>query len=199
LLATRQTSDEKEIEDCGLVSWQDTFEMLECCGCETVMLRHSHWFSENYPDVTVSYYPPAVSRRRPAWQSQLPLELCSLMREVYSALDANNRRLALMGARTAFDMVLVDKVGDQGTFAKRLEKLEQQGFVGRRNREFLLTALEAGSAAAHRGFQPQPEHLGHVMDIVENVLQAVYALEDGATQVKKATPARAGNPPDGGK
>lgn len=192
VLAVRLTSDEAEVEGHGWVSWQDTFEMLECLGCETVTLRHIHLFSE-LPDDTVSYYPPAVSRRRPTWESQLPWNLRELMREVYSALDTDNRRLALMGARTAFDMVLVDKVGDTGTFAQRLEELERQGFVGRRNREFLAVAFDAGSAAAHRGYQPKPKHLAHVMDIVENVLQAVYGLEDGATAIKMATPPRKRN------
>jgi hypothetical protein len=40
------------------------------------------------------------------------------------------------------------------------------------------------------GYQPKKEHLDHVMDIVENLLQAVYILEEAADEHKKSTPAR---------
>jgi hypothetical protein len=113
-----------------------------------------------------------------------------LLDEIYIALHADSRRLALMGARAVLDIVLLDKVGDVGTFAKKLEQLEEQGLVARRNREFLATAIDAGSAAAHRGFRPNEETLAHVMDIVENLLEAVYVLEKSAEALRKATPQR---------
>jgi hypothetical protein len=102
-----------------------------------------------------------------------------------------------MGARTVVDMLLMDKVGDLGTFSEKLTQLEGDGFVGRKNREFLGAALDAGNAAAHRGYQPKKEHLDHVMDIVENVLQAVYILEEAADELKKSTPARKHKAPRG--
>jgi len=94
-------------------------------------------------------------------------------------------------------MLLLDKVGDAGTFAQKLAQLEDAGFVGRRDRKFLDAALDAGSAAAHRGYQPKKEHLDHVMDIVENLLQAVYILEEAADELKESTPARKYKRPTG--
>jgi len=163
--------------------------MLECCGCESVTLRHTFEFSEE-PEPTVTYYPPPVSRPSPKWERDLPLDVRSLMREIYSALHADNRRLALMGARTVVDLLLRHKVGDIGTFAQKLARLETEGFIARQNARYLAAALDAGSAAAHRGYEPRKEHLGHVMDIVENVLQAVYILENAADELQKATPTR---------
>ena len=95
-----------------------------------------------------------------------------------------------MGARAVLDMMLVDKVGDTGSFAKKLQQLEAQGFVGAKNREFLEAALDAGSAAAHRGHRPKQEDLTHAMDIIENILEGIYALEKAADDLKKTTPAR---------
>jgi len=193
VLSTRITSGS---DDEAGFDWQDTYEMLECCGCETVALRWTNVFSEN-PEPTVTYYPPPVARPTPKWMWGLPTDVQSLMDEIYSALHANSRRLALMGARTVVDMLLLDKVGDPGSFPQKLERLERAGFVGRKNREFLGAALDAGSATAHRGFQPKKEHLGHVMDIVENLLQAVYILEEAANELKRATPARKYKAPTG--
>jgi hypothetical protein len=169
--------------------WRDTYEFLECGGCGKVSLCHTFDFSEE-PEPTVRHYPPPVSRRKPSWHRDLPYDLMSLLSEVYSALDADSRRLALMGARTVADMVLEEAVGDIGSFAEKLRELEKQGFVGKRNREILRVALDAGSAAAHRGFQPTTEDLTTVMDIIENVVQAVFVLESAAKRLREATPPR---------
>src|ERR1043165_8480659 len=91
------------------IDWRDVYEMLQCRGCEAVTMRHSHYFSEDPEGPTVRYYPPRVARKTPKWQSDLPNELRELLDEVYLALHADSRRLALMGARTVVDMVLTDK------------------------------------------------------------------------------------------
>lgn len=189
LLAIRQTSDEEEIEGYGPISWKDTYEMLECCGCETVVLCHTHNFSED-PDLQVRYYPPPVSRAMPSWRHKTPHKVNSLMDEVYKSLDADGRRLALMGARALVDITILDKVGDAGTFQQKLQLMVEKGFLSRESSEFLSAALDAGNAAAHRGYYPTSEQLDHVMDIVENLLQAVYVLKDAAAELRKTTPQR---------
>jgi hypothetical protein len=169
--------------------WHITHQMFECCGCKSVVVRRSHEFSEwDYPDVR--FFPPPVSRHKPEWFHKLPASLLSLLSEVYNSLDADTRALPLMGARAILDMVIVDKVGDVGTFADKLRKLESQGFVSQKNREILDAALDAGSAAAHRGYAPKITEVHAVMDIVENLLQAIYVLDKVAVEIKKSTPAR---------
>jgi hypothetical protein len=95
-----------------------------------------------------------------------------------------------MGARTLVDMAILDKVGDVGTFEQKLKALEDQGFVSQRNREVLEAALDAGNAAAHRGHGFKAEEVNQVMDIVENLLQAIYVLESAAQKIKSVTPPR---------
>jgi hypothetical protein len=115
----------------------------------------------------------------------------TLMKQVYTALDSNSRGLALMGARAAVDIVLVEKVGDSGGFAEKLKTAEAAGILGRKNRQVLDAALDAGNAAAHRGYQATADDVNAVIDIVENLLQAVYHLESLADRLKRTTPARA--------
>jgi hypothetical protein len=167
----------------------DIYEVFECLGCRSVVFQHTHWIPI-LSEPVVSCYPPRISRRVPRWKHKLPPHLQSLLGEVYTALQANSHRLALMGARAVVDLVILDKVGDVGTFREKLESLEEQGFVGQKNRGFLAAGLEAGSAAAHRGYVANPDHLEHVMDIVENLLEAVYILENAAETVRKSTPPR---------
>ena len=108
----------------------------------------------------------------------------------YKALQADSPMLATVGARAIVDLVLVDKVGDVGNFGQKLQALEAQGYVGRKNREFVSAALEAGHAAAHRGVAPDLASLERVMDIVESLLESVYVLEEAAEHLQQVTPPR---------
>ncbi len=189
LLTSRMTSDEEFIEDYGPIHWEDKYEMLECCGCESVMMRHTNWFAETN-EVTIDLFPPAVSRRTPKWKNKLPRSIVGLLDEIYTALHSDGRRLVIMGTRAIIDMVILDKVGDIGTFREKLKALEDQGFIGAKNRKFLAAALEAGHAAVHRGHIPKQEEVSNVMDIVENLLEAVYVLEEAAEKLTKTTPPR---------
>jgi hypothetical protein len=170
------------------VSWCTTYTMLECCGCENVSLRKQFTFSE-YDDVEIEYFPPQTSRQLPKWHDQLPKEFTELLREVYVALHANSRRLALMGARTLVDMYMNDQLGDAGGFAKKISLLEEKGQISKINKIYLEAALEAGHAAAHRGHKANESEVNQVIDIIENLLQN-YVLEDAAKNLKAKTPSR---------
>jgi hypothetical protein len=71
------------------VYFNDAYDMLKCRGCGGITMRHT-W---GYPDfLEVRYYPPRIARRTPAWadpvsfQDAVPLPICKLMAEVYTAL-----------------------------------------------------------------------------------------------------------------
>lgn len=175
--------------------WSTTFDMIECYGCHFISLKRTFDFTE-YDGLVIKYFPPPISRRKPAWYGELAmnipveLELIGLLDEVYSALHANNRRLATMGARALLDMAITDKVKDVGRFDQKLDALEKEGFISKRQREFLEAALDAGNAASHRGHCPSAKELDQVMDIVESVLQQIYVLPQTAADLKKSTPQR---------
>jgi hypothetical protein len=57
-------------EQIGEISWANVYEMLECRGCGTVILRDTYWFSEDLEE-QVRYYPPFVSRVMPPWRNNL--------------------------------------------------------------------------------------------------------------------------------
>lgn len=138
----------------------------------------------------VSYFPPPVSRQPPRWRYNLPVDSRLLLEEIYKSLDADNRRLPLMGARTLLDMLILEKVGDVGNFRAKLSGLERAGLVSSQGSEVLYAALDMGSAAAHRGHAATEYEVEAVMDIVENMLQAIYVFPRTADALKKSTPQR---------
>ena len=154
------------------------------------MLRRRFYFSEwDHGEHEIDYYPPRIARRVPKWKDKLSDDIEKLLEEVYTALQADSRSLAMMGARALIDMVILDKVGDVGTFGQKIAKLQTDGYLSDKNRETLRAALEVGNAASHRGHRPTQEHVDTVIDIVENLLQSTI-LHSATTDLKNATPAR---------
>jgi hypothetical protein len=96
----------------------------------------------------------------------------------------------MMGARAVLDRVIVDTIGDVGPFEQKLKKLEAERHISAKGREILDAALDAGNAAAHRGYAPTVKHVHSVMDIVENLVHSTYVLERVAAEIKKDTPPR---------
>jgi Domain of unknown function (DUF4145) len=170
--------------------WQTTHTMLQCCGCDEVVLRRRFLFSEDLPNEEVSYFPPPASRWLPPWHWSLPSPLHSLMQELYRALQADSLTLAMMGSRALIDQAIVRKIGDKGTFKDNLQALEAAGHLSRTNRKYLEAAFDAGSAAAHRAHRPDADQVNTVMDIVENLLQSLFVLEKHTKKLEAATPQR---------
>jgi len=163
--------------------------MFECCGCSSVVLRQTHWFSDD-PEDTVTFYPPPASRWLPQWRLSLPHKIRDLLEQVYKALQANSLTLAMMGARAILDTAIIDTVRDHGTFTKNLQEMKDNGYLSAKNCEYLKVAFDAGSASAHRSHVPDQDQINTVIDIVENMLQSVFVLEKKARALKSAIPPR---------
>lgn len=190
IVAKRCNEGSEIVDDRYEVSWKTTYKMLECCGCENVSLQRKFYFSE-YDDVEVEYYPPQISRQIPKWSEELPQEWLELLKEIYLALHADSRRLALMGARTLVDLYMSEKLGDIGGFSQKIKKLETDGLISKPNKAVLDAALEVGHAATHRGHKARAIEVNQVIDIVENLLQS-HVLAASADNLKSKTPQRTG-------
>jgi hypothetical protein len=174
-------------DDCAF-EWRTTYTLLECRGCGSVTLRRRIICDYASYDDT-EFFPPAVSRRRPHWRSKLPSDLSALLDEIYVALNAGCYRLVVMGARSMVDLLMASTVGAEGTFAARLGRLVDEGFLSAKNRGIVESALDAGHAAVHRAYAPKRDEVGTVLDIVENLLQSVV-LEKDAARLSRKTPQR---------
>ena len=108
LILHKHRADWSDGDEQHSVSGADTYSLIRCAGCDSIHLLHENWFSENWdengPIVNSVYYPPAISRRKPDWLSDPngpffwgDTEIEKLLKEIYSALQNNSRRLAAMG------------------------------------------------------------------------------------------------------
>lgn len=170
------------------------WKLLQCRGCEDVALRRIDWCSEDDPmdgPGPATYFPPRVSRRKPAWfdRYDVPSDYKGLLEEIYTALHADSRRLAMMGTRSLVDAVIRRTVGDAGGFDKGLDALVAKYVISERDRAIIEAAVDAGHASAHRGHQPAPDDVNVVIDIVERLIHAEILAEQ-AQALKATTPPR---------
>ena len=142
------------------------------------------------------FYPPRLTRERPSWLKKIDPQLKKLLEEIYQALDCSLLCIASTGIRTVLDRMIVDKVGDVGSFENKVNTLEEKGIIDSEEKEMLLAVIDAGSASAHRGLNPTKEIITQMTDIMEKVLYRIYIEpKERASLLKKADSIRKQTPP----
>ena len=186
----------------------DTGMILECCGCERIYFRRDYWFSEwdtigDHPitgepslerGVETVYWPAPVRRQHPQWLEKIEeadRDLSKLLREMYAALDNDLRVLAAIAARTVFDRASkLLGIDHAMRFEEKLDKLDADGRISLDEGKILRVLVDAGSAAAHRGWRPKAAELSTMVDVVEYFLHRSFVLGDGIEKLKASVPAQ---------
>lgn len=193
ILHSEETSWQEEFEGGKYsIGGLDRYETLKCRGCESIRLRHTSYFSED-DEPTITYFPPAVSRREPEWLKDIPDSesgevVHDLLKEIYSALQNGSVRLAAIGSRSLLEHMMVEKVGDQGSFGKNVSTFKSAGHISEQHAGYLLTAIEAGHASTHRAWRPTTSQMNLLLDIIESVVAAVYVLNERTAALKENIP-----------
>jgi hypothetical protein len=194
----------------GLIWTNETFNILKCRGCGEIYVQRQYQFSEDEEydcdprtgefvttiEPHITYWPAPARRNRPDWLNQLPDDaLRELLYEVYGALDADHRVLAAIGTRTALDRAMTLKGATEVLgFGEKLGELKAAGVISQQEKELLTTLTDAGSAAAHRGWRPEPNMLDTIMDGTEAFLQRALILGAAIDAIKKDVPPRPSRP-----
>jgi len=169
--------------------FQTHYRILRCRGCNAVYFQTDEVAYE--PDShKITYWPAPSKRSQPGWISDLQDEdLSSLLGEVYIALNNDLCVVCAIGIRTAFDRSSeLLGVDPNKHFADKLTELLTLGKIGRDEKETLDILTDAGSAAAHRGWKPEPKELNTMMNIIEAFLHRAFILPADAKKLKETVP-----------
>lgn len=181
--------------------------LLQCRGCETVFYQKSDWNTEDMdmwyepdgsaagrPAVTHSTYPKPDSKTKPAWVSKISkidAQLGHILDETYLAYDNRSLILTSVGLRTALDRATeVLKIDASKTFAEKLDELEASGWVGKTEKDILEVVINAGNAAAHRGWSPNTGEVEQLLSAMEIFLQKAFIVEKKALGLKASIPTK---------
>lgn len=174
-------------EDMGPVWGATTWRILRCRGCDEVFCQTVSVFSEDVSyefdehgeptevlDETKKYWPSRATRSKPDWYDELhgiePAreKLNGPLDELYGALNADLPMLSGIAIRTCFEIVAeLLGVDPKITFEEKLKVLVNNGKLGASAEATISTAIEAGHAATHRGWVPEPDDLTTLVDILE--------------------------------
>ncbi|WP_259781033.1 DUF5655 domain-containing protein [Aestuariispira ectoiniformans] len=195
-------------DDNQMVWFKQRMLIIECCGCENLELVKMTLFSEDVEYFDKPYkgesdnqgkwdeviYPPVTYRNPPAWFEDLPdPTLREISDEIYNSLQTGSHYLATFGSRTLIDRLIVLTVGDKGNFQKGLQALQDGGMLSQHEREILNPVVDAGNAAAHRGWAPTKEQIAVILDTVEGLIHRLLVLPKLAEELEEAVPSRGGS------
>ena len=188
-------------------------KLLQCRGCETVFYHLSSWESEEwdhrigldgteevfYPERTETYPAPEKKGDKPDWVwtlDKVDMQLAKIMREMYGAYDAGFLILASVGLRTAFDRITeIFKVDPGYPLEQKVKKLLSAGVIGETEAATLQVVVDAGSAAAHRGWSPEREEFQLLLNTLEQFIQRTIVSGEQVMVVFQKMPPRQPRPP----
>jgi hypothetical protein len=189
ILASARQDEQGESQDGWSIDWYNIYRVLQCRGCGNVTYHTQYWSSEEPTDeddvicVQDTFYPPLTSHPQPKWVDDLDGSIQRVLTEVYTAFHHKLKYLTAVGARTALDMVIVDKIGDIGNFQQKIKKLQDDGHITNDERDLIETLTETGNAAAHRGYAPSIKSLDSILKILESLLHKFYIQEAAAQEL----------------
>jgi hypothetical protein len=165
------------------------WNVSKCLGCDKINFKLIQRSSPDKELDKVFHFPKKPQREHPYWIIKLPIKYFEILREIYVAVNEGLYILSLNGIRTLLDVYIVSKIGDAGTFKQKIDELVTQGFISSTKASVLSVAIEAGNAAAHRGYNPDKETLYQILDIIENLMQSEI-VDRSAENIKAKTPSR---------
>ena len=71
---------------------------------------------------------------------------------------------------------MIDKVGDNKSFNKNLQKFKEAGHISGDQEMTLSAVLEAGHASIHRAYSPNFHEVSTAVSILGNVIDSIYIL-----------------------
>jgi hypothetical protein len=196
--------------------------ILVCLGCEAAYFQIETTTSEDVEwqvdDSGISvpsfkphfrHFPSPIKREQPQWAQNFEAEkllaelgvsqtgdLWRLFDDVYDCLNADLRIPAAIAIRTTFDKA-TEFVGIDPSlsFAKKLDALLDRGRISEDEREILEILVDAGSAAAHRGWRPTADELETLTTLIESFLHRTFVILEAARKLKDGIPQRPKRPP----
>lgn len=192
-------------DNLEVTSFTQKLAIIECCGCENLAFSRRTHFSEHVdyrhhpmtgeeeiiPLWHEAIYPPVTYRSPPPWFEDLPdPTLRQIFQEIYKSLQSESLYLATFGSRTLMDRLIVLIVGDKGNFSRGLTALVDEGKISQHESAILDPVLQAGHAAAHRGWAPTQEQVSTILDTVEGLIHRLLVLPKLAEELDESVPSR---------
>lgn len=196
--------DEDGNHACG----EDDYKFLQCRGCEAVFFHHLSTNSEDIdhryinenefisvPHETIVTFPTPVKEDiRPTWFINIYFkddQLHTIMDQMYTAYTCKSFILASIALRTTFDRVIdILSIDPALTFKEKLDELVKNNMVLEKEKENLAVIVEAGNAAAHRGWSPTEKTFKSLLAVMEDFVRRAIFPDESLSPVRNEIPVK---------
>lgn len=174
----------------------DSYQIVQCKGCESISFRKVHTDSEDYDydeETQDTYYPEKIElypsriagRRKLKDVYLLPRTIQQIYGETYLALINKQPILAGIGIRALVEAVCKEESASGRDLEKRIDDLVSKGILTQAGADILHGTRLMGNLAAHQVKPHTDKELSVAMDVVENLLYNVYLLPKAASLLPK--------------
>ena len=119
------------------------------------------------------FFKKDFTSEKPDWYESLGETQKALIWEIDRALNNKLEALPTIGLRTLLETIMVDKIGDIGTFSEKVKRFTGEGYVTSKMSEALSHVLDAGNASAHRAYFPSREDLLTCVELVKHLMHGI--------------------------
>ncbi len=206
VLGSIETDGSELYEQSITISWSDTYQIIQCQGCETISFRHLNWFSENQSfddDGSYERLYPQRSKDSHVLKEFLnaPPSIKRIYRETIDCFNNELYTLCAAGLRSVVEGIC----SEQGIKTGRVEVVDKNGkskIVSKRNLEGKISGLHEsgiltkdqasilhehrlmGNEAVHQLSQPTREELALAVNIVEHMIESLYEIPKKAHELR---------------
>jgi hypothetical protein len=184
------------------------WQILKCCGCETVSFRDISWNSEDYDFETkesiptIRLYPLSEEDALPAKPfMNVPRKIRGIYGETVDAYNRNSRVLCSGGIRAVIEGICGDKSVIDGRVEQkkkgggvhlvrqknlngRVNGLHERGIITSGLRDSLHENRVFGNEALHELDPPAREELSIALSLIEHTLDHVYEVADKLAELR---------------
>lgn len=184
-----RTDGRHEEEYGGFVyCWTDTYEIVQCLGCDLISFRMTKMnsediepineFGETAHSVQEELYPSRVEGFRGLGKDlrYLPGEVRAIYDETLRALTNQSPILTGIGLRALLETVCKEKQAKGSNLLLKIDDLSERRFLNSVSTQILHEIRTLGNRAAHNVSPNTEKQLGLAMTIVEHLLRDIYIL-----------------------
>jgi hypothetical protein len=164
-----------------------SYQIVQCQGCHSISYRTTSWNSEDvFHDedapglvavITTELYPRRIEGRAKLREIRhLPTNVTRIYEETISALANEQPVLAGIGIRALVETICKDKQASGRTLEGQIDDLVVKATLTADGAEILHSLRIMGNAAAHEVRPLDEDDLVVALDVVDNLLMAVYIL-----------------------
>lgn len=167
------------------------YKTLQCKGCEIVCLLEEITCSEDYDpetgqlDIERRVYPESSYGDRDSLSEAylLPNIIKSIYIETITSFNHNLYILTGIGLRAIVEAICKDKKIIKGKLNRKINQLQENGFMTEQEVELLHMNRYIGNSATHELIKIPKDELKTGLDIIESILQNAYILPQKVKQI----------------